>query len=229
MLNAKAQSRALLEDWGRVARKNRGIVPRHTYLREGNYSPGTLSKRFGGWTAVPEAFRAFGKEKREWADVEALLPGPLRPGCARREGRQQAHEGSTSISAVPPNETCHAELKGRPIYGDPTQFRCLPHEPVNEQGVVLSFGMLAKNLGYVVENVQKGFPDCEALRQIAPGRWQRVRIEFEFESRNFREHGHDAAGCDIIVCWRHNWEECPGQIEVVELSSVIKSLANSEG
>src|SRR5882762_241985 len=63
---------------------------------------------------------------------------------------------------------------------------------------------------------------------ISSERWQRVRIEFEFESRNFRDHGHPASGCDVIVCWRHNWDECPENIEVVELSRVIKSLANSE-
>jgi len=107
-------------------------------------------------------------------------------------------------------------------------FRGIRHEPVNEQGVVLLFGMLAKDLGYLIEAVQKGFPDCEAKRQIAPERWQRVNIEFEFESRNFRDHGHPSNGCDVIVCWRHNWDECPAQIEVVELSRVIKSLAGSE-
>ena len=30
-------------------------------------------------------------------------------------------------------------------------------------------------------------------------RWRRVRIEFEFKSRNFREHGHDPDQCDLIV------------------------------
>jgi hypothetical protein len=35
-------------------------------------------------------------------------------------------------------------------------------------------------------------------------------------------------GCDVIVCWRHNWDECPKHIEVVELSSVIESLVNAE-
>jgi hypothetical protein len=33
-------------------------------------------------------------------------------------------------------------------------------------------------------------PDCEALRKMMPERWQRVRIEFEFECRNFLTHGH---------------------------------------
>ena len=102
-------------------------------------------------------------------------------------------------------------------------FRGLRHEPVNEQGVVLLFGMLAKELGYLIEAAQKGFPDCEAKREIAPGRWQRVNIEFEYESKNFREHGHPLNGCDVIVCWRHNWGACPKHIEVLELSSVVKS------
>ncbi|MGH9743668.1 MAG: hypothetical protein ACRD51_15090, partial [Candidatus Acidiferrum sp.] len=102
-------------------------------------------------------------------------------------------------------------------------------EPMNEQGVVVLFGMLAKELGFVVEAVQQGFPDCEAKRQIGPELWQRVSIEFEFESRNFRDHGHPLHGCDVIVCWRHNWHDCPKHIEVVELSSVVKSLAHSEG
>jgi len=88
--------------------------------------------------------------------------------------------------------------------------------------------MVAKELGYMVEAVQAGFPDCEAKRQIDAGKWQRVRIEFEFESRNFRDHGHSEDGCDIIVCWRHNWPNCPSHLEILELASVIKSLAKSE-
>jgi hypothetical protein len=107
-------------------------------------------------------------------------------------------------------------------------FRGLRHEPVNEQGVVLLFGMVAKELGYTVEAVQSGFPDCEAKRQIAPERWQRVHLEFEFESRNFRDHGHSLTGCDVIVCWRHNWPDCPPHLEILELSSLIKSLPTSE-
>ena len=79
-----------------------------------------------------------------------------------------------------------------------------------------------------MEAVQGGFPDCEAKRQTAPGKWQRVRIEFEYESRNFRDHGHSAADCDVIVCWSHNWSECPTTLEVIELRSVIASLGSAE-
>ena len=112
----------------------------------------------------------------------------------------------------------------RATYGAHLDFSGLRHEPVNEQGVVLLFGMLAKKLGYVVQAIQTGFPDCEAKRRISPERWERVAIEFEFESRNFRDHGHPVDGCDVIVCWRHNWDECPAHLEVVELSSAIESL-----
>ena len=90
------------------------------------------------------------------------------------------------------------------------------------------FGMVARELGYLVEVLQVGYPDCEAKRQVEPGEWQRVRIEFEYESRNFRDHGHSPVGCDIIVCWRHNWQECPANLEVVELKSVIQTLASDE-
>jgi hypothetical protein len=56
------------------------------------------------------------------------------------------------------------------------------------------------------------------------GQWQRVRIEFEFESRNFRAHKHNPDGCDVIICWVHNWPECPANIEVVELSKLVRDM-----
>jgi len=196
------------------------------YRRQGKYSPHTLANRFGGWSSVPRAFRHFAKGQREWADVLALLPAPVARALSSNAARSQTSE--SSVSSIPPKQFQHPPLKGRATYGNPTNFRGLRYEPVNEQGVVLLFGMLAKDLGYVIEAVQKGFPDCEAMRQVAPDRWQRVQIEFEFESKNFRDHGHPLTGCDVIVCWRHNWDECPKHIDVLELSSIIKSLAGSE-
>jgi hypothetical protein len=220
-LYARLTADELLEDWGEVVRKNRAIPSRLGYLVMGKHDSRTLEKRFGGWSSLPQAFRKFAKVKAEWADVLALLA----VGTPKEEHRRP--QGGAA-SPIPPKKTRHVPLKDRATYGNPTHFRGLRHEPVNEQGVVLLFGMLAKELGYVVEAVQTGFPDCEAMRQVTPERWQRVRIEFEFESRNFRDHGHPASGCDVIVCWRHNWDECPKHIEVVELSSVIKSLATAD-
>ena len=226
-LNVRVEDRALLEDWGKTVRrnratlKNRARLQRHIYRRQGKYSPHTLANRFGGWSSVPRAFRNFAKGKREWADVSALLPAAAPTKVAERPR-------STPGSRVTRRHAGAALPKDRVTYGNPMNFHEMRHEPVNEQGVVLLFGILAKKLGYTIEAVQTGFPDCEAKWQIAPGRWQRVLLEFEYESRNFRDHGHPTNGCDVIVCWRHNWDECPKHLEILELSNVIKSLANSE-
>jgi hypothetical protein len=37
--------------------------------------------------------------------------------------------------------------------------------------------MLAKELGYLVESVQTGFPDCEAMRQITPSMRRPVSVK----------------------------------------------------
>jgi hypothetical protein len=109
----------------------------------------------------------------------------------------------------------------RPLLGAPTRIPGMAYAPVNEMGVVLLFGMLAQRLGFIIEAVQSGFPDCEAIWEVEPGRWQRIRIEFEYESRNFKDHGHDPRGCDLLVCWRHNWKNAPPDLEILELSSLL--------
>ena len=159
-------------------------------------------------------------------DTRARAGRDTPPALSQRMGARLTNE--RSVSTILPRQSQHAPLPERPTYGEPLNFPTLRHEPVKEQGVVLLFGMVAKHLGYVVESVQAGFPDCEAKRQIGPKRWQRVNIEFEFESRNFRDHGHPLTGCDVIVCWRHNWHDCPAHIEVLDLSTLLKSLRQSE-
>jgi len=226
--NVKLDDNLLLQDWGELVRKARRIPTRQQYRREGNYSPGSFEKHFGPWSAIPTKFRDFARDKTEWADVLPLLPTAVQ--------QRQPATSRSSTSTIPTDETPlpsisqhrHTKLDGRPTYGNPIDFRGLRHEPVNEEGVVFLFGMVAKELGYMVEALQAGFPDCEAKRQVGPNKWQRVRIEFEFESRNFRDHGHSEEGCDVIVCWRHNWAECPPHIEVVALETVIQSLARGE-
>ena len=242
-LNVRIADRALLEDWGKTVRGNRTILkyrdrlPRHIYRRQGKFNPHTLALRFGGWAAVPRAFREFATGKPEWADVLAHLPA-----SNPRENQIAKPKLLNNDSAVANNSPAGSSFRspharrsfseGGPLssttYGDPLDFPGFRHEPINEQGVVLLFGMLANQLGFIVESVQKGFPDCEAKRKIAPDRWQRVHIEFEYESRNFRDHGHPLTGCDLIVCWRHNWPECPKHLEILELSGVVKTLAGRE-
>jgi hypothetical protein len=235
--NQRHEDRELLEDWGQAARKNHKIPTRRTYRHSGAFDQRTLARRFGRWSEVREAFRTFAQGKPEWADVLALLPPlapkpPARPAPSSAPGRSFSFRSRkpavSGKNSSRPAKIRHPHLRGRPTYGHPMDFRGLRHEPVNEQGVVLLFGMVAKELGYIVEAVQSGFPDCEAKRQIAPERWQRVHLEFEFESRNFRGHGHSLTGCDVIVCWRHNWPGCPEHLEILELSSLIHSLPDNK-
>jgi hypothetical protein len=82
----------------------------------------------------------------------------------------------------------------------------------------------SRQLGFVIESMQAAFPDCEAKIEVEPGRWQHFRIEFEYESRNFRDHRHDPDKCDLIVCWRHNWKDCPPNLQVLELSQVVRQM-----
>lgn len=106
-------------------------------------------------------------------------------------------------------------------YGALVNFRGMQHAPLNELGVVFLFGMLAKELGFVVEAIGASFPDCEAKRLDEGGKfWKRIMIEFEYFSSNFQKHGHEIARCDLIVCWIHDWKNCP--IEVLELSKIVE-------
>src|ERR1051325_11665996 len=121
-----------------------------------------------------------------------------------------------------PGFTARGLYKDRPVMGEAFSRSPMTNAPVNELGVMVLFGMVAGPLlGLQVESVQGKFPDCIAKRMVAPGKWQHLRIEFEYESKNFKLHGHDPKGCDVIVCWRHNWKECPAEIEVVELSKLF--------
>jgi HNH endonuclease len=115
-------------------------------------------------------------------------------------------------------------LQDRPLLGAPMPLPAMAYEPVNEMGVMVLFSMMAHQLGFVIESVQSAFPDCEAKIEVEPGRWQHFRIEFEYESRGFKQHGHDPNQCDLIVCWRHNWKNCP-PIQVLELSKLVAQFA----
>lgn len=223
--NVRISDDELLRDWGEMVRRDREIPTRNRYRREGNFGVNSFANHFGPWSAVPALFRKYAAGSPEWGDVLALLPQePPTSAPASSTATEQPALQSQVSRQVPDHPTLHA----RQTYGNPIDFRGLRHEPINENGVIFLFGIVAKELGYYVEAIQAGFPDCEAKRQIAPGKWQRVRIEFEYESRNFRDHGHPESGCDVIVCWRHNWPDRPEHLEVVELRRVIEQLAKSD-
>ena len=110
-----------------------------------------------------------------------------------------------------------AGVRPAQLYGEPIDFRGLRHAPINEQGVVYLFGMVSRELGFYVEAIQQGFPDCEGkyLYDQKKNLWAKARIEFEFCASSFKDHGHDPGGCDFVVCWINDWPDCP--MTVIEL------------
>jgi len=97
----------------------------------------------------------------------------------------------------------------------------LTYAPINEQGVVLLFAMMSDDLGFSVEAIRQAFPDALVVDYRGNReRGVKKRIEFEFKSSHFSRQKHDSKECDIIVCWDHDWKNCP--IEVIELRSVIQ-------
>ncbi len=113
-----------------------------------------------------------------------------------------------------------AVIEELPVYGRWIGHPAMLYAPVNEAGVNILFGAMAAQLGYVILRAQSGFPDVEAMRLTETEIWQRVRIEVEYESANFIKHYHEKFGCDVIVCWKHNWKDCP--VEVIELSKFFE-------
>jgi hypothetical protein len=148
-------------------------------------------------------------------------PGQNGGGAPGREGCRGGGRGPRDAGAA------------REHFGGPLGFRGFGYAPVNELGVVCLFGALAAELGFVIERVRGAYPDCEAKREVeVPGlawgerRLVRCRIEFEYRSSNFQRHGHDPSGVDLIVCWDHDWFDCP--VDVLELSATVRYLQEAE-
>jgi len=184
-----------------------GIGTLARFLRHFRYSEGVFGARRWTWRKALHAFR-------EWAEQEA-------PDFPYMDQLPVTPERPSPAYPAP-----WRPAAGRRI-GPAINYRALQHAPVNEMGVVVLFSMAAEDLGFMLETVETGFPDCEGKRLAADGSLRRVRIEFEYRSRAFREHRHDPAGCDLIVCWIHDWPDCP--LEVLELRSALAASMGAGG
>jgi hypothetical protein len=134
--------------------------------------------------------------------------------------------GVRQITGASPVLSISTSKKKSPeqFYGEPIDFRGLRHAPINEQGVVFLFAMVSRELGFNIESVQQGFPDCEGkyLYDSKNNLWAKARIEFEYKASNFEQHSHDFNQCDFIVCWMNDCPNCP--IDVIELKTEILKL-----
>lgn len=196
----KIPDESLFEEFFRIT-SELGHFPSYQELSLAKYSSGTFERRFGTYSDFKVHVLAYG-----------LDHGLVEPSIAKQELAKPSRQREQGVS--------YGRLNDRPVLGHRIDFRGLMHAPVNELGVVYLFGILSQELGFVVESVQSGFPDCQAKRRLPKGRWQSVRIEFEFKSSNFIAHGHNLTQCDMIVCWEHDWTDCP--LEVVSLKEIVE-------
>lgn len=213
--NLRLDDEELLEAMRDAFLEGGGILTRTRFRKIGRHSDWVYAKRWGRWQNVLAEFRRWVAENDP--DFPYVSDLPVMGYAGAIPGVEPGALGRASWQA-----------SARTKFGAFLNFRGLQHAPINEQGVVFLFGMVALDLGYIVEGVGTGFPDCDAKRSVSRTGdvWERVRIEFEFRSRNFLDHGHRAEDCDVLVCWEHNWSDCP--IEVLELRSAIAALGDEE-
>lgn len=206
----------LFEEMRRVFLSYGSICTRTKFHKLSKYSVDTYKRRFGKWQEILFAFRQW----LEHGEVEFpfinKLPSVSNGKVTKSKSRKPEEQTVSKVQ--------HWQSIGGATYGRFLNFRGLQHAPLNEQGVVFLFGMVCFELGFVVEAVRTDYSDCEAKRRVDRKRdkWERVKIEFEFRSSRFKEQEHKPELCDVIVCWEHDWPECP--LEVIELRSAIKAL-----
>jgi len=204
----------LFMDWAGIVRRTAKVPTMSEYERESRYSVRPLVGRFRRWSQIARGMHEYAQQTKldvEYGDVLDIIRKYYKGEPEAAWICERTTAAARASDAMP--------LPDRPVYGPPLVQSHLVYGPTNEAGVIFLFGMLAGQLGFMVTRIQTEFPDCEALRRVGEERWQPVRIEFEYESRNFLKHFHNAEECDLIVCWAHNWPECP--LEVVELKNKL--------
>jgi hypothetical protein len=180
----------------------------------GHYSAAPYRRRYGHWANVIAHYR-------QWKGQDL----PSQPPVDQR--RAAPPESALALRGPQPKQATiglNKKKRPAPIYGEPIDFRGLRHAPTNEQGVVALFAIVSRDLGFNIESIQQGFPDCRAkfLYDKTKNLWTNVRIELEYRARAFVEHKHDHTQCDFIVCWINDWPQCP--ITVIELKTEIQKL-----
>lgn len=86
----------------------------------------------------------------------------------------------------------------------------------SENMVIFGFGMIYKQIklyGILIKDEHKR--DLDAVAYLDPKAEKQITIEFELNSKSFIDH--DPQKCDLLICWKHNWKECPDNIDVIEL------------
>lgn len=211
----KVTMQSLFQDWTGIVRTLKKVPSLMEYEQLSRYSVRPMLRMFGMWVNVPDGIKMYIEEQGladEYKDILDAIE------------YKATHEGGGPKVSAPPSVP--QILKDRPMYGPLLRGCPLVFAPTCEAGVLYLFGAMSERLGFLMLLVQTGFPDCEAMRVVGENRLQRLKIEIEYQSRNFLKHMHDLKGCDMIVCWEHNWPECP--LEVLELRKFVEIADHRE-
>ena len=91
--------------------------------------------------------------------------------------------------------------------------------------VIFLFGCVYRHLklfGLNIKDEKKG--ELDAIAVMDPNATTEITIEFELRSSNFLKHNHDPEKCDLIVCWKHDWKNCPTNIDVFDFESIYNQI-----
>lgn len=155
--NVPIENDELFEEMRSVFIRYGGICTRTKFSKLSRYSREAYRKRFGKWSDTLYEFRNWLAEKKIAFPFIDKLPSD----SITEDTTQLGLEQQTAT------ETQHYwKSIGGTTYGSFLNFRGLQHAPLNEQGVVFLFGMICRELGFVVEAVRPDYPDCEAKRLI---------------------------------------------------------------
>ncbi|MGD0822922.1 MAG: hypothetical protein ABSA71_19500 [Desulfomonilia bacterium] len=185
----------------------KGKVPTaHQISRRSRHGKNTFTRKFGSYSAFKiKVIEYLLSNEKLTADARLVLES-----CLDSLGTKHRFE---------------AEILPRPhAKGRHLGFRAFAFAPTYEAEVVSLFSSVADELGFEIVAQRSAFPDCEARRLIdrIRKRYEKCLIEFEFRSSDYKKHRHPLKGCNLIICWEHNWVDCP--LEVLELKSEINRL-----
>lgn len=158
--------------------------------------------------------------------ARAMFPEAFQPAPASAPVQDPVSEVDTSpIRLIPQTIKPKRPVKVERRLGEPVDFRGMRFAPVDRDGVLFLFGMLAVELGFELEFVSNERPHAEGRRyfDVRREQWKHLRMEFLLESSTYtpdQDSGREP--CDLLVCWDHDNEDCP--VEVLELKSVIREI-----
>jgi len=92
------------------------------------------------------------------------------------------------------------------------------YEPTTEDEVIVLFSKIHERLGFTfIKIARKAYPDCICIDKNN----NEIKIEFEYNSCSFKSHLGKENECNLVVCWEHDFIECP--IKVISLKEFIKN------